>query len=122
MAADRVAWDHIWVDRGAYTHHGIDLGDNEVVHYGPQGGRSKKAIGVTTRADFACGSRIQVEKYDHRLPVHETVHRALGRLNENGYALILNNCEHFATWCVQGYHTSWQVDRVRLGAAWAWAS
>nr|WP_308012756.1 lecithin retinol acyltransferase family protein [Nocardioides nematodiphilus] len=35
--------------------------------------------------------------------------RAESHLGEGGYRLFRNNCEHFATWCVTGRHTSTQV-------------
>lgn len=38
------------------------------------------------------------------------VKRALTRLNENAYNLILNNCEHFANWVQKGLHKSEQVE------------
>lgn len=38
------------------------------------------------------------------------VHRALSRLNENSYNLILNNCEHFASWVQNGTPESEQVE------------
>lgn len=38
------------------------------------------------------------------------VRRALSRLNENSYNLILNNCEHFSTWVQNGTPESDQVE------------
>jgi len=40
------------------------------------------------------------------------VRRALSRLNENAYNLILNNCEHFANWVQKGLHKSAQVEDI----------
>lgn len=40
------------------------------------------------------------------------VQRALSKLNENAYNLILNNCEHFANWVQKGLPKSGQVDDV----------
>jgi hypothetical protein len=39
-----------------------------------------------------------------------TLARALGRLGEQRYNLIFNNCEHFAHWCKTGRHRSAQVE------------
>ena len=36
----------------------------------------------------------------------------MGRLGEQDYNLLFNNCEHFATWCKTGLHRSGQVDSV----------
>lgn len=38
------------------------------------------------------------------------VRRALTRLNESAYNLILNNCEHFANWVQKGLPKSEQVE------------
>jgi len=43
-------------------------------------------------------------------PPGVSVHRALGRLGEQRYNLIFNNCEHFAHWCKTGRHRSAQVE------------
>lgn len=40
------------------------------------------------------------------------VRRALQRLNERDYNLILNNCEHFANWVQKGQPKSEQVEDV----------
>lgn len=40
------------------------------------------------------------------------VSRALTRLNEQAYNLILNNCEHFANWVQKGLPKSEQVEDV----------
>lgn len=40
------------------------------------------------------------------------VRRALQRLNERAYNLILNNCEHFANWVQKGLPKSGQVEDI----------
>lgn len=40
------------------------------------------------------------------------VRRALQRLNERAYNLILNNCEHFANWVQKGLPKSEQVEDI----------
>lgn len=42
----------------------------------------------------------------------ETVERALSKVGEAKYDLVLNNCEHFAIWCKTGVSESYQVKRV----------
>lgn len=42
----------------------------------------------------------------------ETMERALSRVGEDKYNLLLNNCEHFAIWCKTGVSESYQVKRV----------
>ena len=46
----------------------------------------------------------------------EAVIRALSRLNENSYNLILNNCEHFKNWVQNGVHKSKQVEDAGIAA------
>ncbi len=40
------------------------------------------------------------------------VERAASMIGRSGYDLFSNNCEHFATWCVTGEHSSAQVETV----------
>lgn len=47
----------------------------------------------------------------------KAVLRALNRLNENSYNLILNNCEHFANWVQKGLPKSDQVEGFGNGLA-----
>ena len=42
----------------------------------------------------------------------ETMERALSRVGEDKYNLLLNNCEHFAIWCKTGVSESYQVKRA----------
>ena len=41
--------------------------------------------------------------------------RAKGRLDEEGYNLKNNNCEHFANWCCTGQDRSYQAEDRWLG-------
>ena len=42
----------------------------------------------------------------------KTVERALSRVGEDKYSLLLNNCEHFAIWCKTRVSESYQVKRA----------
>lgn len=46
----------------------------------------------------------------------ESAERALSRLGEDWYDILLNNCEHFVSWCILGIHHSQQVNRVVIAA------
>ena len=104
--------DHIYVRRRRrltrYSHHGIDCGDGTVVHYagGPETGRR---VERTSMGSFAGGSEVLVRTYRRRLPVEEIVANAESRLGSDGYHLLWNNCEHFATWSATGSAASKQV-------------
>lgn len=106
--------DHLWVQRIAYRHHGVDLGYGWVVHYAGTLTRPG-AVTITSTAEFANGALVNTVQYERRLSVEETVHRAKSRVGENNYRFIDSNCEHYATWCVTGLHSSQQV-RTVVGA------
>ena len=102
--------DHIFVHRTGYTHHGIDAGDGTVIHYtGEVGQKADAAVRRTDIVLFARGGEIQVRAYAACDPEDRTIDRAMGRLGESKYHLVINNCEHFATWCRTGKHESEQV-------------
>ena len=64
--------------------------------------------------------KLIIAKYKIRRTVfsaEETVRRARGRLGEEKYNLVTNNCEHFAMWCKTGVSDSSQVKQfIRLAA------
>ena len=101
--------DHLQAPRqhGLFNHHGIDLGDGTVAHY-----LEGRAILRSPLDEFSRGQPITVVDY----PEEEisapgvTVRRAMGRLGEQNYNLLFNNCEHFAHWCKTGRHRSSQVE------------
>jgi hypothetical protein len=111
------AADHLQVPRqhGLFLHHGIDLGDGTVAHY-----LEGRQILRSPVADFSRGQPLSVVSYATCSPVGVTLRRAMGRLGEQNYNLLFNNCEHFAHWCKTGRHRSRQVEQVlessRLGA------
>ena len=100
----------------AYLHLGVDVGDGTVVHARPDdfrrpfgGGR----IVRTSREEFADSAAIRVVTDPPAAfsPV-EIVDRALGHVGRDGYCPVVANCEHFATWCATGRHSSRQVETV----------
>src|SRR5438046_1534939 len=106
--------DHVFVPRWLYSHHGIDVGDGTVIHYtGTPFEKVAAVIARTSMDEFARGETVSVRHYRERQYDSErTVARAMSLLVERAYWLPGNNCEHFATWCVTGRHTSAQTDRV----------
>jgi hypothetical protein len=103
-----------------YTHHGVYVGDGQVIHYA--GNRNDKRadgekIQVVSLERFCDGNGFTVR--DHPLAqfgAAEIVERAHRRLGEDGYALFNNNCEHFCNWVIEDSHVSRQVD-VGVAAA-----
>lgn len=105
--------DQIYVHRellnlqGVYEHHGIDCGDDTVIHYR----KPSETIERTTMVTFARGNRVYIRKYLQGfcfIP-DVVVNRAISRLGEQKYNLLFNNCEHFATWCKTGISDSQQI-------------
>jgi uncharacterized protein YukE len=88
-------------------HHGIDLGDGTVAHY-----LEGREILRSSREDFSRGQPISEVTYPEGScsPAGITLRRAMGRLGEQNYNLLFNNCEHFAHWCKTGRHRSSQVE------------
>ncbi len=88
-------------------HHGIDLGDGSVAHY-----LEGREILRSSREDFSRGQPIRAVDYPEGScsPTGVTLRRAMGRLGEQNYNLLFNNCEHFAHWCKTGRHRSSQVE------------
>ena len=101
--------DHLKVPRqhGLFVHHGIDLGDGTVAHY-----LEGRQILRSSLQDFSLGQPIAIVTYPPGIcsPPGVTLRRAMGRLGEQRYNLIFNNCEHFAHWCKTGRHRSAQVE------------
>ncbi|MFM7394785.1 MAG: lecithin retinol acyltransferase family protein [Cyanobium sp.] len=103
------AADHLQAPRqhGLFMHHGIDLGDGTVAHY-----LEGRAILRSERGDFSRGQPISTVDYPPGdcSPSGVVLRRAMGRLGEQNYNLLFNNCEHFAHWCKTGRHRSSQVE------------
>jgi hypothetical protein len=103
------AADHLQAPRrnGLFNHHGIDLGDGTVAHY-----LEGRAILRSSREDFSRGQPISTVAYPEGScsAPGVTLRRAMGRLGEQNYNLLFNNCEHFAHWCKTGRHRSPQVE------------
>jgi len=111
--------DHLISPRTGYSHHGLYLGNNQVIHYtGFSQGRHHGVIAITSLAEFCQGESFTVQTYPFRLYSHdESADRACSRLGEDWYDVLLNNCEHFVTWCVLGIHSSHQVNQLIAAAA-----
>ncbi|MCS5690946.1 lecithin retinol acyltransferase family protein [Cyanobium sp. FGCU-6] len=103
------AADHLQAPRqhGLFMHHGIDLGDGTVAHY-----LEGRAILRSELEDFSRGQPITTVDYPQEdcSPTGVVLRRAMGRLGEQNYNLLFNNCEHFAHWCKTGRHRSSQVE------------
>jgi len=111
--------DHIYVHCTGYSHHGIDLGDGNVIHfdYHPWQALSRKLakapdpeIREVSVEKFSQGRPVIVRRYSETADADTVIKRARSRVGEAGYHLFENNCEHFAVWCKTGKSQSTQVD------------
>lgn len=106
---------HIEVTRLGYTHHGIYVGKNKVIHYSGFHEFGKKGcITITSLSEFCDGnvareySRASMLRGSALAP-DEVVRRAKNRLGEDSYHLVFNNCEHFCNWCTHNDDYSFQT-------------
>jgi hypothetical protein len=106
-----------------YMHHGIDLGDGTVVHARPDDFRNPFGGGQVVRStleEFAGGGEVRgVTEPAATFSAEETACRAEAEVGRPGYCPVVDNCEHFATWCATGRRSSRQADIVltRLSSA-----
>lgn len=117
--------DIIYTERkhGLYSHYGIYVGENQVVHFSAPRGKETDAenadIIQTSIEEFLHGDKLFVLRdkpdSDYKpFPPHVIVERAKSKIGNcrGTYSLVSNNCEHFAYWCRYGVKESIQVDAV----------
>ncbi len=102
--------DHLVARRLGYTHHGIYVGNGQVIHY------LRSGVTLDSLETFADERDVHVQEYSDKFySSEEIVKRAYSRLGDDCYNVVFNNCEHFACWCVSGVHRSSQVKRATVG-------
>jgi hypothetical protein len=114
--------DHIKVWRNnIYTHHGIFVSNNEIIHFASRDGDnltgSDNEIHKTDLRSFLRGGVLEVKVYNSEElaqlnPPDVIVKIARSLVGDDGYNLVFNNCEHFANYCTLGEHRSHQVEKV----------
>lgn len=104
--------DHLKSQRGVYSHHGIYIGNNSVIHYaGLADGLQTGPIEIVSLEDFCSGKGHEIVLHEKRkYSPAQSVNRAKSRIGEEAYSVSGNNCEHFVNWCIEGNHKSEQVD------------
>ena len=106
--------DHLVSSRTGYQHHGLYLGEHQVIHYlGFSAGELSGQIAITSLLEFCQGHGYRVMPYATRgYSREESIDRAYSRLGEAHYNTLLNNCEHFVRWCIEGFHYSKQINQL----------
>lgn len=113
---------HIRVQIQSIYHHGIYIGNDEVVQFGLPFDmfRPKEEVKVlkSNIEEFLQGGFLEVRVFDRKERKQKNDDRkiieiALSKLGEGGYDIVHNNCEHFANFCIFNKKESKQVDDVR---------
>ncbi|RKU05254.1 hydrolase [Burkholderia sp. Nafp2/4-1b] len=102
---------HLVTRRPGYVHHGIYIGDGNVIHYaGWSCHQNGGPVEVVSLKVFRAGFDLAVIRHTRTLyNGTEAARRAASRLGECRYRLLTNNCEHFCLWCLFGVGRSEQV-------------
>jgi Lecithin retinol acyltransferase len=103
---------HVVTPRFGFSHHGIYVGDGNVVHYGALiYDVIRKPVEEVSLECFAQQRPVFVVDHDETtLSEEEVIRRARSRLGEGSYRLLTNNCEHFCEWVLHGEARSFQVE------------
>ena len=108
---------HLVIARTLYSHHGIYVGNDHVIHYAGAGhGLRRGSVEEVSLEHFAHGRGIRVRHDRPRFDRREVLARARSRLGERSYRVLTNNCEHLCEWCLNGASRSSQVERWLSGA------
>ena len=126
--------DHVaWLRPFGYWHHAIvqevtSASAVEVIEWSSSVNCQCKATVINSTKtkscwDICCRDPMYKVHYPTELeeqnPPDLVLMRALARVNEDGYRLWSNNCEHFATFCKTGVHRSDQIFQMNVSMhAW----
>ncbi|WP_299873722.1 lecithin retinol acyltransferase family protein [uncultured Cocleimonas sp.] len=110
---------HLYIKKasGSYTHHGLGIGDDKVIHYSGLANdlSTPGIIEELSLEEFAQNKKIHIKPHlDRKYQIDESIVRASLRLGEAQYHILHNNCEHFVEWCISGRHKSKQSQRGKL--------
>ncbi|MEH2257243.1 lecithin retinol acyltransferase family protein [Nostoc sp.] len=110
--------DHIYCsiynNSKSLYHHGIDCGNDTIIHYQNNYKHEKDGIILwVPMTEFAKNRKIYIKKYDKCDPPIVVFMRAKRRLGEKNYNIFYNNCEHFAHYCKTGEPISPQVEKAK---------
>ena len=114
--------DHIYVKRNVWTHHGIYLNDNNIIHLRKFRGVERTSLDGFSRSIIDYFPTHHLGHGNIQNPVYirtylgsvhdaaETEQWALRRLGQHLYSLTSYNCEHFASECKTGQKQSIQAE------------
>jgi len=122
-----------------YTHHGIYIGNDEVIHYiKDTSGHNKGVVGKTTLKEFVGDRTLGMFRYGvspqevlmdlngtcssrEKDPAEKVVERAKSLLGKGDYNVLTNNCDKNSSFCATGiWESSLQVNaRLKVGFPFA---
>lgn len=110
---------HLYIKKvsGSYTHHGLGIGEDKVIHYSGLANDLKTpgVIEELSIEEFAQNKEIHIKPHlERKYQPDEAIIRGFLRLGEAQYHILHNNCEHFVEWCISGRHKSSQSRRGKL--------
>ncbi len=110
---------HLYIKKasGSYTHHGLGIGNERVIHYSGLANDliTPGVIEEISLDEFSQGKNIYIKSHKNRKYTAQlAIMRAGLRLGESQYHILHNNCEHFVEWCITGKHYSVQSLRGKL--------
>lgn len=116
---DKYKGQHLIIEKaaGAYTHHGLGIGNGKVIHYSGLANdfSGKGVIEELDLEDFSKGDEVLINPHiDRKYDMSESIIRACLRLGEDQYHILHNNCEHFVEWCISGKHRSSQSEKGKI--------
>ncbi len=116
---DKYKGQHLIIRKfaGSYTHHGLGLGDNKVIHYSGLADDflTQGVVEEVNLDDFSKGKEITIKPdLNRKYSPDEAIIRARLRMGEARYHILHNNCEHFVEWCISGKHRSQQSTKGKL--------
>jgi len=110
---------HLYIKKasGTYTHHGLGLGDDRVIHYSGLSNdlTTEGVIEEISLEEFSQGKEVKIKPHlDRQYSPEASIIRASLRIGEAQYHILHNNCEHFVQWCISGLHQSSQSTRGKI--------
>jgi hypothetical protein len=102
--SDLIIGSHLVTPRIGYQHHGLYVGNNQVVHF-----TSDNLIATVSLSDFTEGNGYKMKAFRSPFSRKEIVERAQSKLGKHHYNLMFQNCEHFVNWCIFNKPDSKQV-------------
>lgn len=102
--SDLTLGSHLVTPRIGYQHHGLYIGNQQVIHF-----TSHSQIEIVSLSEFTDGNGYNIQKFHSKFSRKEIVERALSRLGYENYNVIFSNCEHFCHWCIHDKPISKQI-------------